>query len=117
MEIVRYAITKILCWTPQEAMESMTPEIMSQLHLDRIATYIQFPKDLSRTKDYVWMIHKAFPKETSYDITKQIFQLYQKVKRGEFRRFPEEFLKEKTEVKNSQFCLKIIFQKTLRPAA
>ena len=43
LEIVRYAVTRILGWTPQEAMESMTEEIMQQLKLDKIITYIQNP--------------------------------------------------------------------------
>lgn len=89
LAIVRYAITSILGWTPDEAMGSLTYEIMQQLKLDRIISYIQYPKDLSRKKDVSWMVHRAFPHETDYDIKTQTLDLYRRLMRGEINRFPK----------------------------
>lgn len=89
LEIVRYAVTKILGWTPQEAMESVNADIINQLKLDKIIAYIQFPKNLSRKRDFTWVIHKAFPRETRYDVAEQILQLYERVKTGNQKRFPK----------------------------
>lgn len=89
LAIVRYAVTELLGWTPQDAMDSMTDEIMKQLRLDKIITYIRYPKDLSKKKDFGWMIHLAFPNETQYDVSDQVLKLYQRVKRGELKRFPK----------------------------
>ena len=53
LAIVRYAVTELLEWTPQDAMDSMNEEIMEQLRLDKIITYIRYPKDLSKKKDFI----------------------------------------------------------------
>lgn len=89
LAIVQYAVKELLGWTPQDAMNSMTEEIMEQLKLDKIITYIRYPKDLSRKKDFGWMIHLAFPNETHYDVGEQVLKLYQRVKSGELKRFPK----------------------------
>ena len=89
LAIVRYAVTELLEWTPQDAMDSMNEEIMEQLRLDKIITYIRYPKDLSKKKDFNWMIHLAFPNETRYDVGEQVLKLYQRVKSGELKRFPK----------------------------
>lgn len=89
LAIVRYAITTILGWTPEEAMGSLTYEIMEQLKLDRIITYVQYPKDLSKSKDFSWMVHRAFPKETNFDVKAQILDLYDRIQKGDLARFPK----------------------------
>lgn len=89
LAIVRYAITSFLGWTPEDAIYSLTSEVMKQLKLDRIMTYIQYPKDLNKTKDYSWMIYKAFPEETSYNLKEQVLEMYDRLKRGEIERFPK----------------------------
>lgn len=89
LAIVRYAITSILGWEPQEAMTSLDASIMKQLKLDKIMTYVQYPKDLNKSKDYAWMVHKAFPDETIYDLNQQVLEMYSRLKQSEIKRFPK----------------------------
>ena len=89
LAIVRYAITSFLGWSPEDALFSLTPEIMEQLKLDKINAYIQYPKDLSKSKDVAWMVHKAFPDDTSYNLKDQVLEMYDRLKRGEIDRFPK----------------------------
>lgn len=89
LAIFRYAITGILGWTPQEAAESLTTDIVKQLYLDRIIEYIQFPKDMDRSKDYAWVVSLAFPDDVSTDVSEQILGLYKRVRSGELKRFPK----------------------------
>ena len=89
LEIVRYAIEGILGWDPQTAMEYLDEDIFKQLNLDKVMTYIQYPKDLNKSKDYTRMIHKAFPNETVYDPSDNALKLYARVQSGEIKRFPK----------------------------
>lgn len=89
LEIVKYAIEGILGWEPQTAMDYLDENIFKQLSLDKVISYIEYPKDLNKSKDYTWMIHKAFPNETIYDQSDNALKLYARVQSGELKRFPK----------------------------
>lgn len=89
LAIVRYAVTDILGWTPEEALYGMNEEIMKQLRLDKIITYVQYPRDINKNKDYAWMIHRAFPKETSYCPKDQVLEMYKRLQNSNIDRFPK----------------------------
>ena len=88
LAIVRYVVTTILKWTPEDAIDHMTPELMKQLHLDMLRKYISVPPNVTKD-DCQWIIHKAFPLETSYDEKKQLFEIYNRILSGDLQRFPK----------------------------
>lgn len=88
LAIVRYVITIILSWTPEDAMEYMTPALMEQLHLDVLKKYISVPPNVAKD-DCRWIIHKAFPLETVYDEKKELLEIYDRVLSGNMQRFPK----------------------------
>lgn len=91
LAIIRYAIESILGWTPQEAVDSLTTDIMKQLYLDKVASYVQSPKDGVKPSDYGWLISMAFPNEVAFDVVEHTLSVYEKVKSGEISRYPKRF--------------------------
>lgn len=92
--IVRYGVKNVLGWSPQDAVDHITPEIAKELGFDILAAkYVEFPKDLDNRKDYDWLVHMAFPSETKYDMEKDILELYRKVLAGEIKAFPRRTFK------------------------
>ena len=88
LAVIRYAVTSILGWTPQDAMEHITPEIVNKLKLDQVIKYISFPPDVDKKNDFSWVVYKAFPHETKYDMAKQTIRVYNQVLSGEIPQFP-----------------------------
>lgn len=117
LAVVRYAVSGILKWTPQEAMDCMTVEIAKQLRLDVIAKYVRYPNDLSRSKDYAWLIHRAFPDETTYDISREAVQLYDRVLRGELSRFPKRIFEGENGAKKLSILLRVYISNNIPSAS
>lgn len=88
LAVVRYAITNILGWTPQEAFVFFNKEVMQKLKLDQACKYIQFPRDLSPNSDYWWIIYKAFPTQVSYEPYQRVLNMYKRLLKGEIKHFP-----------------------------
>lgn len=88
LAVVRYAITNILGWTPQEAFVFFNKEVMQKLKLDQACKYIQFPRDLSPNSDYWWIIYKAFPTQVSYEPYQRVLNMYKRILKGEIKHFP-----------------------------
>ena len=70
LAIVRYAVTKILGWTPSEAMEHINKDVVCSLKLEPLIKYIDFPSELS------------------YNNTEHIVEIYKKILNGELKNFP-----------------------------
>ena len=87
LAVVRYAITNILGWTPQEAFVFFNKEVMQKLKLDQACKYIQFPRDLSPNSDYWWIIYKAFPTQVSYEPYQRVLNMYKRLLKGEIKHF------------------------------
>lgn len=88
LAVVRYAVTNILGWTPQEAFIFFNKEIMQKLKLDQACKYIQFPRDLSPNSDYWWIIYKAFPAQVSFEPYQRVLNMYKRLLKGEIKHFP-----------------------------
>ena len=91
LAVIAYAITGILRWTPQEAIESLTDDIMRQLLLDKVASYVKNPKDGVSSSNYGWLVAMAFPDDVAFDAAEQALSVYKKVRSGEFSRYPARF--------------------------
>ena len=76
--IWRYAITKILGWTPYEAQKYLTPQIVKQLMLPW--TPLQIPeKEKENIKDYTFVLQYAFPDVFHFTIKDEAISKWQQV--------------------------------------
>lgn len=88
LSVIRYAVTSLLRWKPQEAMDLMTPELLQRICLFPFLKYIVYPPDVNRRADAWYPIHKAFPYDTVYNPERQILSVYRRVEKGEIKEFP-----------------------------
>ena len=91
LSIVRHVVKDVLGWTPEQAMEHIDAEVARRARLDMLFKYIDCPMEVVRGEDYQWMVHKAFPSETRYDGTEQLFRIYDLVLSGRMKKFPRNF--------------------------
>ena len=93
--IFRYVITELLKWTPEEAQEHLTTDLMRSLHLDVICDsnkqYLRFPPDLVVNEDYDYMVSYCF--DLPYDYRRQLLRQYKRILRGEVPKFHKDCFK------------------------
>ena len=111
-EIVCYAVTELMRWSPEEAMEHMTESIMDALKLTSIVKgYITLPPDLIRQSDYDYIIAKCFG--ISYDHRKQLQRQFQRIQSGEIKKFPKETFKGTNGRAKAAYLLKEFISKNI----
>ena len=86
--IVRYAVTELLEWTPKEAQEHMTRDLMKRLKLDIVASYILCPEDLNKDQDLDYLIAICF--HLPYDFRRQLMRQYTRILNGDATKFTKE---------------------------
>ena len=52
LSVIKYAIEHYLKWKPNEAYNMLTKKVLKQLHLSSLLTYIKFPIELNKIKDF-----------------------------------------------------------------
>lgn len=77
--IWRYAITKLLKWTPQEALQYLTRDLVKKLLLDKTYVGIDFDETKMYLNDYRFILQYAFPNEVQYDFYQETITEYEKV--------------------------------------
>lgn len=77
--IWRYAITKLLRWTPNEALKYLNKEIIKNLMLDKTYVGIDFDESNSFINDYRFVLQYAFPDEIKYDFYQETIDEYENV--------------------------------------
>lgn len=92
LDIVRYVITDLLGWTPKQAMELFTPEVVRMMGLEYIIdTYVECPPDIDKHVDTDYIVYLAFPLEVRYDPTDKLIKMYKKIMTGEKLKFPRNY--------------------------
>ena len=87
--IWRYAITKILGWTPQEAVKYLNTDIVKRLKLNTTFYAINFNTKHHFIGDFKMAIQLAFPEEKIYDFKAETIAEYKKVaKKDEWKDDP-----------------------------
>ncbi len=77
--IWRYAITKLLGWTPQEALKYLTNEIVDALLLNKTFVGLNYDREHTFIADYRFILQYAFPKEIKYDMYAEAIAEYERV--------------------------------------
>ena len=75
--IWRYAITKILGWTPQQAVVYLTSDIVKTLQLDKTLPGIDKYPGRDYFQDYRFVLQYAFPGVIKYDLKDETIAEYE----------------------------------------
>lgn len=105
LSLLRYVFEDLLEWTPQMVRDYLTWDLLKWLKLDIAIKKIEFPSELDPQKDLFYIAHILYPKEIRYRQKDFTLQVYDKVMKGEKRKFPKGFFS----MKNGQNNLKICF--------
>lgn len=91
LSVFKYAIETYLKWTPLQAADFLTKDVLKQMKLYSLLVYIKFPAELNPRKDYWYIIHKIYPKAIPIDTRNLITNMYSKIISGEIYKFPRDY--------------------------
>lgn len=91
IEIVRYAVEQLLRWTPKEMAAKFNKEVIMQLKLNKIVSYITFPPEADKHRDYFVYAHKLYPNVIPMDLYTLTILTYNKVHQKRLVKFPKGF--------------------------
>ena len=90
--IIRYVITDLLEWTPEEALNNLDDVIAKEMRIDKIVQrYVPYPFDLDKSQDYDYLVSLCFPSQVQYDPEDKVIAFYKKIISGEETRFPKNY--------------------------
>lgn len=75
----RYAITELLGWTPKEAVNNLTMDIVKMLCLDRTFRAINFNPSFEYKGDFKFVLRYAFPEDIHYSLRDEAISEYNHV--------------------------------------
>ena len=104
-ELLRYVFTNILRWTPEMVKTYINKRTTSQLKLNAVLKYIEFPPELDREKDLFYLAKILYPEEIKYTHKDIVLHTYSAVLNGSRSKFPADFFSDADGHLNFSICL------------
>ena len=110
LQVMKYAIEKLLKWTPEQAFRFFTPEIVKKMKLEPLLKYIRFPCERSY-EDTDYIVSLLYPKQVTYPFQKRVIQVYERVLAGEIK-YPKDYMYGNKGLIRSHICLQYALKKS-----
>ena len=78
-EILKFAVEKLLKWSPEEMLQRFDGSVIQKMKLQDILTYIPFPVELDRNTDYYYYAYYLYPKKVVFDTKQSVIYTYRKI--------------------------------------
>lgn len=115
--IFKYAIEKLLCWTPKEVETYLTYDILEKLKLCPLLQYLYFPPELSKTKDVNYIAHLVYPNIIHVDEKKLCIQAFRKILLSpKSKDFPKDYFLNAEGFIRASICLQYIINNYIMPS-
>lgn len=111
--VLKYAIEKLLHWSPDTAMDWLNRSVIKQLKLESFIKMISFPSDLDPKADYWYAVYKVYPDIIPVDVRSLTIRVYEQVLRGKREKFPLHFFDGIDGQYRAAICLNHAVQKEL----
>ncbi len=110
IEVFRYAIEVFLHWTPEEAVTMLNNDVMKEMHLDKIKSYLPIPYGFDYRDDYRWLVHLVYPSKVPYNEEDAVIDTYKAVLKGKanggLSKFPKGYFDGKSGRERAFICLR-----------
>ncbi len=108
--LIKYAIERILYFTPSEAVALITPDILNKLKLTpMINQYVRFPAGLPEDRKITYLVYLCYPKKVSFSMKEWYKEVFENVlkapEKGKKNAFPKDFFTGKEGLNASCVCL------------
>lgn len=91
LDIIKYAVEVILRWSPKEMAAKFNQEVINRLKLNKIVSYVSFPPEADKKRDYFVYAHKLYPDVIKLDLYTLTILTYNNVHEKHLVKFPKGF--------------------------
>jgi hypothetical protein len=91
LDILRYAVEQLLRWSPQEMAAKFNGDVITKLKLTKIVSYVIFPPEADKKRDYFVYAHKLYPHIIPMDLYTLTILTYKNVHERRLVKFPKGF--------------------------
>jgi hypothetical protein len=91
LDIVRYAVEQLLRWSPKEMAAKFNADVIARLKLTKIVSYISFPPEADKKRDYFVYAHKLYPEIIPMNLYTLTILTYNNVHEKHLVKFPKGF--------------------------
>lgn len=82
LRVIKYAVEIFLHWTPEEVKNYLNKDVIEDMKLKRVMSYISFPPGLDPNKDYWYIAHMLYPDELPFSMEDVTLFVYKRLLRG-----------------------------------
>lgn len=111
--IIRYAVEKLLCWTPLDVANALTLEMMHKMKLHVLLKYLDIPAVYESGFDAHYIAHILYPREIPYNHAQATLEIYQRVISDEARAYPKRFFHDEEGIQRARICLSYVLRNKL----
>lgn len=91
LTIFRYACEKLLRWSPYELRDCFTRGIVNSLKLDCLLKYIDFPPELNKDTDMIFIVWKLYPNVIKISMNELTVKTYLDYCNKKIKNYPKGF--------------------------
>lgn len=113
LTIIRYAVEKLLGWTPQDVADAFTLNLMHMMKLHTLLKYLDIPNVYEGGFDAEYIAHLLYPREISYDPARVTLDVYEYVISDKIHAYPKRFFYDEDGAVRAKICLSYVLRTKL----
>lgn len=106
LSVFRYAIEKVLGWSPNDAYHYLNAEVIQLLKLKMFIRYIEYPPEFDPQKDFFYIVVKLYPTVFKISAKERTLSVYQRLLNKEISKLPKRFIEGRDGEMRALFCLR-----------
>lgn len=111
--LFRYAIEKILNWTPLDVKNALTPEIIDMLKLTVVMKYMNITGEYDLGFNSHYIAHLLYPTIIPYDSAQVTLSIFKNVLKNGSGAYPKKFFHDEAGVYRARICLSYVLRNEL----
>lgn len=108
IELMKYAFSYYLDWSPEDVYNNLTYEILEDLKLTKMLKYLKFPCELDKKKDLYYVACILYPKKFKVNNVELAIICYKEILEGKRAKFPKEYLTGQLGYTRAYACLQYL---------
>ncbi len=110
LNLFRYVIENYLGWTPEQARDWLTKDVVNVMKLNVPLQYITFPDELNPDLDLFYVVWKIYPSTIHLRSSDMVLMCFKRALDGDSERLPKSFFDGAEGETRAIICLKYILQ-------
>ena len=90
IDVIRYAFTTYLRWSPDAIDAHMTKKLMEDLHLQPLMKYINYPIGYDKNKDYCYLVSLVF-RGYNLNVRERTIHVYENILNGSQMKYQKDY--------------------------